>query len=40
MPRNSYKLDVYLIPGSHINQVAIDKQINDKERVTAAFEKD
>ena len=40
MPRNEYKLDVKLLNGSHINQFAIERQINDKERVTAAFEKD
>jgi hypothetical protein len=40
MPYNEFKLDVQLIDNSHINFLAINKQINDKERVSAAFEKD
>jgi hypothetical protein len=31
-------LDVLLVEDSHINQLAIEKQLNDKERVSAAFE--
>jgi hypothetical protein len=40
LPRNAYKLDIKILPGTHVNLSAIERQINDKERVTAAFEKD
>jgi hypothetical protein len=38
LPKNTYKLDIYLQDLSHVNKISIDKQINDKERVSAAFE--
>ena len=34
------KLTVLIVEGSHINKAAIDKQLNDKERVEAAMEQD
>lgn len=40
LPRNQFKVNVYVIDDSHINKFAIDKQINDKERVSSAFEQD
>eukprot|EP00889_Picochlorum_renovo_P005318 jgi/Picre1/32348/NNA_007694.t1 len=33
-----FKLDVTLSPGSHATEVAVNKQLNDKERVAAALE--
>ena len=40
LPRNEFKLNLRMIPDSHVNQFAIEKQINDKERVSASFEKE
>lgn len=37
LPKN-YKIDVYIEPGKHITEDAINKQLNDKERVFAALE--
>lgn len=37
LPRN-YKVDVYITPGTHAQENAVNKQINDKERVMAAIE--
>ena len=39
MPRNACKLIVTVADGAHVNKAAIDKQINDKERVASTFEK-
>ena len=36
---DTYKLKVSLVEDSHVNKTAIDKQMNDKERVIAMFEK-
>ncbi|KAG0605078.1 hypothetical protein M758_9G029500 [Ceratodon purpureus] len=33
-----FKVDIFLAPGSHSTEAAINKQLNDKERVAAAFE--
>ncbi|KAI3935595.1 hypothetical protein MKW92_018842 [Papaver armeniacum] len=33
-----YKVDVRLAPGTHDNEAAINKQLNDKERTAAALE--
>jgi metal-sulfur cluster biosynthetic enzyme len=33
-----FKVDIVLAPGSHSTEAAINKQLNDKERVAAAFE--
>lgn len=38
LPKNSCKLRVTVIEGAHVNKAAIDKQINDKERVASTFE--
>lgn len=38
LPQDSFKLDVFVLEDSHVNKFAIDRQINDKERVSAAFE--
>ena len=35
---NRYKIDVTIVPGAHIQESQINKQLNDKERVTAALE--
>lgn len=35
-----YKVDVYVQPGKHQSEDAINKQLNDKERVFAALESD
>lgn len=35
---NGWKLLVQLVPGSHNNEVEINKQLSDKERVCAALE--
>lgn len=32
------KIKVFVTPGSHVNELDINKQINDKERVAAAVE--
>ena len=39
IPKNTCKLIVSVLKGSHVNKAAIDKQINDKERVASTFEK-
>ena len=39
IPKNTCKLIVTVLKGSHANKVAIDKQISDKERVAPTFEK-
>ncbi|VFR01108.1 unnamed protein product [Cuscuta campestris] len=33
-----YKVDIRLAPGSHVSEAAVNKQLNDKERITAALE--
>merc|ERR1712070_164778 len=33
-----FKVDVALTPGSHVTEIAVSKQLNDKERVAAALE--
>ena len=33
-----FKLDIALAPGSHASEDAVNKQLNDKERVAAALE--
>ena len=33
-----FKVDVYVAPGSHASEHAVNKQLNDKERVAAALE--
>ncbi|CAN1814128.1 Protein AE7-like 1 [Linum perenne] len=33
-----YKVDIKVSPGSHANEEAVNKQLNDKERVAAALE--
>ncbi|KAI3830862.1 hypothetical protein MKX03_015567, partial [Papaver bracteatum] len=33
-----YKVDVRVAPGTHANEAAVNKQLNDKERVAAALE--
>ncbi|KAK2460630.1 hypothetical protein APHAL10511_007100 [Amanita phalloides] len=33
-----FKVDIYLKPGSHQSEHAVNKQLNDKERVAAALE--
>ena len=35
-----FKVDVNVTPGSHVSDTAINKQLNDKERVLAALEND
>jgi metal-sulfur cluster biosynthetic enzyme len=35
-----YKIDVFIEPGKHYTESAINKQLNDKERVLAALESD
>jgi hypothetical protein len=35
---NKFKVDVYVDPGKHQLEEAINKQLNDKERVFAAIE--
>jgi hypothetical protein len=32
------KIDILISPGSHSSEVAVNKQLNDKERVAAALE--
>ncbi|CAO1622049.1 unnamed protein product [Jaminaea pallidilutea] len=34
----AYKVDIYIRPGTHQSEKAINKQLNDKERVAAALE--
>ncbi len=38
LPREEFKVDLYVVPGSHHTDQEITKQINDKERVAAAME--
>ncbi|KAK9802584.1 hypothetical protein WJX73_007562 [Symbiochloris irregularis] len=33
-----FKVDIYITPGAHSTEAAINKQLNDKERVAAALE--
>ncbi|XXG78082.1 hypothetical protein AAC387_Pa08g2102 [Persea americana] len=33
-----YKVDIRLAPGSHATEAAVNKQLNDKERIAAALE--
>lgn len=33
-----YKMDIRVAPGSHATEAAVNKQLNDKERVAAALE--
>ncbi|KAI3418544.1 FeS_assembly_P domain-containing protein [Psidium guajava] len=33
-----YKVDIRIAPGSHATEAAVNKQLNDKERVAAALE--
>ena len=40
LPRNQFKLDILIEEDKHVNKMAIERQINDKERVDAAFEKE
>ena len=35
---NPFKLDLAIVPGTHETELEINKQINDKERVSAALE--
>uniref|UniRef100_A0A7S0SKX8 MIP18 family-like domain-containing protein n=1 Tax=Mantoniella antarctica TaxID=81844 RepID=A0A7S0SKX8_9CHLO len=37
LPRR-FKVDITVSPGSHSSEVAVNKQLNDKERVAAALE--
>jgi len=37
MPRR-FKVDIFVYPGSHSTEHAVNKQLNDKERVAAALE--
>ena len=40
LPQNQFKLDIFIEEDKHVNKQAIERQINDKERVAAAFEKE
>lgn len=33
-----FKVDIFVSPGSHASELAVNKQLNDKERVAAALE--
>ena len=33
-----WKVDIYVVPGSHLQGKEIERQVNDKERVAAALE--
>jgi len=35
-----FKVDISITPGSHASEVAVNKQLADKERVAAAMEND
>ena len=35
---SAYKIDLKVVPGSHNTEEHVNKQINDKERFTAALE--
>jgi metal-sulfur cluster biosynthetic enzyme len=37
LPRR-FKVDVFITPGTHASEAAVNKQLNDKERVAAALE--
>lgn len=37
LPSN-FKVDIQITPGTHSSEVAVNKQLNDKERVAAAME--
>ena len=37
LPRRM-KIDISISPGSHSSELAVNKQLNDKERVAAALE--
>uniref|UniRef100_A0A7S0NA52 MIP18 family-like domain-containing protein n=1 Tax=Pyramimonas obovata TaxID=1411642 RepID=A0A7S0NA52_9CHLO len=37
LPRR-FKVDIFVYPGSHASEHAVNKQLNDKERVAAALE--
>ena len=37
-PCETYKFDVLMVDKSHIIQSQIERQINDKERITSSFE--
>lgn len=34
----SYKVDIFIRPGTHVSELQINKQLNDKERIAAALE--
>ena len=40
LPKNQFKLDVNVLDNTHVNKNAIDRQINDKERLASTFEKE
>lgn len=33
-----WQVDIYVTPGTHSTEAAVNKQLNDKERVAAALE--
>ncbi|XP_064414557.1 cytosolic iron-sulfur assembly component 2B [Latimeria chalumnae] len=33
-----FKVDVHITPGTHVSELAVNKQLSDKERVAAALE--
>eukprot|EP01097_Dermamoeba_algensis_P005548 TRINITY_DN3525_c0_g4_i1.p1 TRINITY_DN3525_c0_g4~~TRINITY_DN3525_c0_g4_i1.p1 ORF type:complete len:129 (+),score=20.06 TRINITY_DN3525_c0_g4_i1:146-532(+) len=33
-----FKVDIMVTPGTHISETAVNKQLNDKERIAAALE--
>ncbi|CAL8462301.1 g1832 [Coccomyxa elongata] len=35
---NRFKVDIFVTPGTHSTEAAVNKQLNDKERVAAALE--
>lgn len=37
---DTLKVDIFVAPGSHASEHAVNKQLNDKERVAAALEND
>lgn len=39
LPRR-FKVDIRITPGTHASEAAVNKQLNDKERVAAALEND
>ena len=38
LPPKRFKIDLYLVEGTHQAEKEVTKQINDKERVAAAME--